>query len=57
MINMIKVLENCVGCGTCVFACKERAIIVYGRAEIIKEKCINCMRCIKFCPINAIRGN
>ncbi|WP_423792940.1 4Fe-4S binding protein [Methanocaldococcus indicus] len=51
----IKILDNCVGCGTCVFSCQKRAIRTYGRAYIDKEKCVLCKICIKYCPIKAIK--
>ena len=43
---------GCLGCGTCVAACKFDAIHINanGVAEVDEEKCINCGACIRKCP-------
>ena len=49
--------EKCNGCGLCVSACHERAIILNekGKAELIKEDyCDGLGDCLPACPMNAI---
>ncbi|WP_457612329.1 4Fe-4S binding protein [Methanocaldococcus sp.] len=53
---MVRVKDNCVGCGVCVAFCKKRALKTDGRAYINKELCNNCNICVKYCPINALEA-
>ena len=49
--------EKCNGCGLCVNACHERAIILNekGKAELVKEDyCDGLGDCLPACPMNAI---
>ena len=49
--------EKCNGCGLCVSACHERAIVLnsQGKAELIKEDyCDGLGDCLPACPMNAI---
>jgi len=48
--------ELCVGCGTCIDKCYNKAIELNGnnKAERIEEFCIGCGVCAYFCPENAI---
>ena len=48
---------GCLGCGTCVAACKFDAIHIneHGVAEVDEEKCIGCGLCAKKCPRELIR--
>ena len=50
--------QGCLGCGSCVAACKFDAIHInaYGVAEVDEEKCINCGACIRKCPRNLIHS-
>ena len=48
--------ELCVGCGTCVEKCYNKAIELNdnNKAERIEELCVGCGVCAYFCPENAI---
>ena len=42
--------ENCVGCGLCVKACRQKALEVVNKKVIFnKELCVNCGGCIRAC--------
>lgn len=47
---------GCLGDGSCVTACPFDAIFIneHGVAEVIKEKCVACGKCIEVCPKNII---
>ncbi len=47
---------GCLGCGTCVAACKFDAIHINanGVAEVDEDKCINCGACVRKCPRHII---
>lgn len=49
---------GCLGCGSCVQACKFDAIHInaFGVAEVDEDKCINCGACIRKCPRKLIRS-
>jgi len=49
--------EGCLGCGTCVKACKFGAIRLneFGAAEVDEDKCIGCGACARKCPRGLIR--
>ncbi|MFP4444955.1 MAG: NAD-dependent epimerase/dehydratase family protein [Desulfosudaceae bacterium] len=50
----VEVLDNCVGCGTCLDACGFGAIqIVDGRA-VHDDHCRGCGRCVTYCPHEAV---
>jgi len=48
--------DNCSGCGSCVFVCPTKAIMMgedargFARAIIDSRKCINCSQCVQVCP-------
>lgn len=49
--------ENCSGCGLCVKACAEGAIISQGKKQPVileQEKCTKCGACYDVCKLNAI---
>lgn len=56
--NIVKIdQEKCNGCGLCVNACHERAIILndQGKAELVKEDyCDGLGDCLPACPMDAI---
>jgi electron transfer flavoprotein alpha subunit/NAD-dependent dihydropyrimidine dehydrogenase PreA subunit len=48
------ILEKCIGCGVCVYACPYNAIdIVDGKAKIF-ESCVDCGACVDECPEGAL---
>ena len=52
---MIKISDNCRGCGVCIPACPADAIkMKTGAAEIDNNRCMECGICIISCPFNYI---
>ncbi len=49
--------NGCLGCGSCVQACKFDAIHIneHGVAEVDEDKCIGCGACMRKCPRHVIR--
>ncbi len=47
-------IKGCVGCSLCMLVCKFNAIRVFGEAKIDEEKCVKCMRCVDYCPVDAV---
>ena len=45
--------KSCTKCGICAAKCPAGAIPKSNPAEVDKEKCISCMRCISVCPRKA----
>ncbi|MBK5262252.1 MAG: glycyl-radical enzyme activating protein [Peptostreptococcaceae bacterium] len=46
---------RCIGCGSCVAACKQGAISIIAVDVILdNEKCIGCKKCIDACPTGAL---
>jgi pyruvate formate lyase activating enzyme len=46
---------KCIGCGKCVEACSQQAIVFLENTRTIKwEKCNYCMKCAEVCPSGAI---
>ncbi len=51
--------SNCTGCGACLNACRAQAIEMIPDEEgflfphIDKEKCFQCGKCVRICPINS----
>jgi flavodoxin/Pyruvate/2-oxoacid:ferredoxin oxidoreductase delta subunit len=45
--------KNCKKCGICSILCPENAIDSKNPKTTSKEKCICCMRCVKYCPHHA----
>jgi len=64
MITINKIVKNnlCTGCGTCVGVCKNDAIeMIYKNnvliPKLIESKCTYCNLCIKCCPGNYVNMN
>ena len=53
----IVIVDECVGCGTCVDECPAEAITLNGDniAIVIADECLDCGACVDVCPTNAIR--
>lgn len=48
------ILEKCIGCGVCIYACPYNAIdVVDGKAKIF-ESCVDCGACVDECPEDAL---
>jgi NAD-dependent dihydropyrimidine dehydrogenase PreA subunit len=48
--------ELCKGCGVCVGACPNDAILLQeGKAWINQMKCSSCQLCVEMCPTGALR--
>ena len=44
----------CDFCGTCVAVCDSDAIdLYYDDIQIDPKKCVECLKCVKVCPIGA----
>jgi uncharacterized Fe-S center protein len=46
--------DACTACGQCVKWCPEDAIVIRGKARLIKKKCVGCGECFSVCPHDAI---
>jgi len=49
--NILFDKQLCVGCGQCEPICPEKAIRVWGIAQVEEERCTECLICLGFCPI------
>ncbi len=56
-IKKIFIIKNlCQGCGGCVAVCSPFALVISnGTAQLDQDKCIQCLSCIKVCPVSAIK--
>ncbi len=55
VVNYVE--SDCIQCGVCIKACRERALSMDGNRVVIDEsKCNNCARCVKSCPTDAWKG-
>jgi electron transfer flavoprotein alpha subunit len=46
--------DRCAGCGACVDACPNDAVLVNGIAVIDPDVCTGCGACIPVCPTEAL---
>jgi len=54
--KMLKILNFCTGCGTCIEHCPSEALDLAGeKCEVDRDKCILCGYCAPHCPEFAIR--
>ncbi|MHA1718631.1 MAG: FAD-binding protein [Promethearchaeota archaeon] len=51
---MIKVNDNCIGCGMCVKACPFGAISIVDKRAVISDACTLCGACVQACKFDAI---
>ena len=50
--------ECCTGCGLCVTACPEEALVAEGEAILDRSRCSDCLICVDYCPNDALKeGN
>lgn len=47
-------VQNCVGCGTCVAVCPEKALTLTDRIHVARERCVHCGTCVDACPAAAM---
>ena len=53
--HLLKVTENCVGCGICEKVCPSGSIrVVSGKAVHTPGSCQTCLACVHACPQKAI---
>lgn len=50
----MKIIEECIACGTCVDACPVDAIVESDDIYAITEACTDCRACVDVCPVDAI---
>jgi UDP-glucose 4-epimerase len=50
----VKIIGDCIGCGTCVEACIFKQIKIIDGKAVIGEECKGCGRCANICPNDAI---
>jgi uncharacterized Fe-S center protein len=48
---------KCKACGACVRNCPENAIVLEGKAKIIKDKCVGCASCMTVCNFGAVSNS
>lgn len=50
------ILDNCIGCGLCVKACRQKALEVVDKKVVYNEElCVNCGGCVRACKTNAVK--
>lgn len=50
----MKIIDECIACGTCVDTCPLGAIVEAGEIYKITDECTECRACVDSCPVNAI---
>ncbi len=55
-LKLVKIVvkSSCVGCAFCKLSCKFDAIEVLYKAKIDYEKCVFCLKCVMYCPVDAL---
>jgi electron transfer flavoprotein alpha subunit len=51
---MIKILQNCIGCGKCVPVCPFGALSLENRKAAVNSACTLCGACVSVCPVKAL---
>jgi NAD-dependent dihydropyrimidine dehydrogenase PreA subunit len=46
--------DKCVGCGICVCLCPVEDCLTGFNEIKVAESCIDCLKCVHGCPVNAI---
>jgi ferredoxin len=57
MWRMFKTYESCTGCGLCEKKCPTGSVSLIGGKPVWSSTCEQCMRCVNFCPQEAIYQN
>lgn len=50
----MKIIDECIACGTCAEACTVGAIVESDEIYMITDDCTDCMACLSTCPVDAI---
>ncbi len=50
----MKIIEECISCGTCVESCPVEAIVESDEIYTITQDCTDCRACVDTCPVDAI---
>lgn len=50
----VKVMEECIGCGSCISNCPFEAIVMQQGKAFITDSCTQCGACIDTCPLGTI---
>lgn len=49
------IMENCIGCGSCLSVCPQNCIDISSIPAVIhQENCLHCGNCMTACPVNAV---
>jgi len=49
--------KKCKLCGGCVSVCPVKVLFMHETFVEVLDDCINCKKCIVFCPVSAIEEN
>lgn len=49
------ILDECIGCGTCIRNCPQRCIVSGKPYQIMQEHCLHCGNCFEKCPVGAVK--
>lgn len=53
--EMLFYQSKCIGCGSCISACAEPAILTDDPKRIDRDKCLGCGSCCEVCPTGALK--